>query len=128
MRDKFKKLTSVAIAGTMAFATVALSACGDKNYKGTKLDGFDATATVTDNGGFAVKKGDYVYFINGQEDYTAENKYGEVTKGALMRIKSSDLTSGQYDKAQTVVPMLFSAQNFDAGIYVYGVWKARRGD
>ena len=120
MRDKFKKLTSVAIAGTMAFATVALSACGDKNYKGTKLDGFDATATVTDNGGFAVKKGDYVYFINGQEDYTAENKYGEVTKGALMRIKSSDLTSGQYDKAQTVVPMLFSAQNFDAGIYVYG--------
>ena len=120
MRDKFKKLTSVAIAGTMAFATVALSACGDKNYKGTKLDGFDAAATVTDNGGFAVKKGDYVYFINGQEDYTAENKYGEVTKGALMRIKSSYLTSGQYDKAQTVVPMLFSAQNFDAGIYVYG--------
>ena len=119
MRDKFKKLTSVAIAGTMAFATVALSAC-DKNYKGTKLDGFDAAATVTDNGGFAVKKGDYVYFINGQEDYTAENKYGEVTKGALMRIKSSDLTSGNFDKAQTVVPMLFSAQNFGAGIYLYG--------
>ncbi len=120
MRDKFKKLTSVAIAGTMAFATVALSACGDKNYKGTALDGFDAAATVTDNGGFAVKKGDYVYFINGQEDYTAENKYGEVTKGALMRIKSSDLTSGQFGNAQTVVPMLFSAQNFDAGIYIYG--------
>ncbi|MBR2341121.1 MAG: hypothetical protein IKA72_01760 [Clostridia bacterium] len=120
MRDKFKKLTSVAIAGTMAFATVALSACGDKNYKGTKLDGFDAAATVTSNGGFAVKKGDYVYFVNGQEDYKAENKYGEVTKGALMRIKSSDLTSGNYDKAQTVVPMLFSAQNFDAGIYLYG--------
>ena len=119
MRDKFKKLTSVAIAGTMAFATVALSAC-DKNYKGTKLDGFDAAATVTSNGGFAVKKGDYVYFINGQEDYKAENKYGEVTKGALMRIKSSDLTSGNFDKAQTVVPMLFSAQNFDAGIYLYG--------
>ncbi len=118
MRDKFKKLTSVAIAGTMAFATVALSAC-DKNYEGTKLDGFDAAAEVTDNGGFAVKKGDYIYFINGQEDYKAENKYGEVTKGALMRIKSSDLTSGNFTSAQTVVPMLFSAQNFDAGIYLY---------
>ncbi len=120
MRDKFKKLTSVAIAGTMAFATVALSACGDNNYEGTKLDGFDATAEVTDNGGFAVKKGDYVYFINGQESYTATNKYGEVTKGALMRIKSSDLTGGNYDKAQVVVPMLFSAQDFNAGIYLYG--------
>ena len=119
MQDKLKKLTSVAIAGTMAFATVALTAC-DKNYKGTKLDGFDAQAEVTDNGGFAVKKGDYVYFINGHEDYTAENKYNEVTKGALMRIKSSDLTSGNYDKAQTVVPMLFAAQNFSAGIYLYG--------
>lgn len=120
MRDKFKKLTSVAIAGTMAFATVALSAC-DKNYKGTKLDLPDgyASAEVTDNGGFAVKKGDYIYFINGQEDYTAENKYGEVTKGALMRIKASDLTSGNYEEAQTVVPMLFSAQNFNAGIYLY---------
>ena len=119
MQDKLKKLTSVAIAGTMAFATVALTAC-DKNYKGTKLDGFDVTAEVTDNGGFAVKKGDYVYFINGHEDYTAENKYNDVTKGALMRIKSSDLTSGNFGAAQTVVPMLFAAQNFSAGIYLYG--------
>lgn len=119
MQDKFKKLTSVAIAGTMAFATVALTAC-DKNYKGTALDGFVKEAEVTSNGGFAVKKGDYVYFINGHEDYTAENKYGEVTKGALMRIKSSDLTSGNFGAAQTVVPMLFAAQNFSSGIYLYG--------
>ncbi len=120
MRDKFKKLIGVALAGTMMLG--ALAGCSEKNYEGDKLDGFDAAAKVKagTNGGFAVQKGDWIYFINGHEDYTAENEYGEVVKGALLRIKESDLKAKKYDQTDVVVPMLFVAQNFDAGIYIYG--------
>ena len=118
MRDKFKKLIGIAMAGTMTFG--ALAGCSEKNYEGEKLDGYVSEAEVSSNGGFAVQKGDYVYFINGHEDYTASNEYGDVVKGALLRIKASDLAVGEYDKTDVVVPMLFVAQNFDAGIYIYG--------
>ena len=33
---------------------------------------------------FAVEKGGFIYFINGAEDYKADNTYGNVVKGALM--------------------------------------------
>ncbi|MBE5753208.1 MAG: hypothetical protein E7343_03975 [Clostridiales bacterium] len=120
MRDKFKKLIGVALAGTMMLG--ALAGCSEENYQGDKLDGFDATAEVKQgtNGGFAVQKGDWIYFINGHEDYTAENVYGEVVKGSLLRIKEADLKAKNYSKTDVVVPMLFVAQNFDAGIYIYG--------
>lgn len=120
MRDKIKRIIGFAMASAMTLTTVALAGCSEKNYEGKKLEGFDASAEVTSNGGFVAQKGDYVYFINGHEDYTATNEYGEVTKGALLRIKESDLKAKSYDKTDVVVPMLFVAQNFDAGIYLYG--------
>ena len=51
MRDKFKKLIGVALAGTMMLG--AFAGCSEKNYEGSKLDGFDATAEVKQgtNGG-----------------------------------------------------------------------------
>ena len=121
MRKNIKKLIGIALASTMALATLA--GCSGKNYTGNKLDGFDEAnvkAEAISNGGFVAKKGDYVYFINGQESNTADNTYGKVTKGALLRIKASDLAEGNYDKTDVVVPMLFVSQNFDAGIYLYG--------
>ena len=100
-------------------SAIALAGC-NATYTGDKLDGYVSAASVSSNGGFAVEKGDFVYFINGLEDYTEPNVYGDVVKGALMRIKKTDLNAGNYDKVKTVVPMLFAAQNFDAGIYIYG--------
>ena len=100
-------------------SAIALAGCNGV-YTGDKLDGYVSEASVDSNGGFAVEKGDFVYFINGVEDYTEPNVYGDVVKGALMRIKKTDLGAGNYDKVKTVVPMLFAAQNFDAGIYIYG--------
>ena len=118
MRKNIKKLIGIALASTMALATLA--GCNGKYYSGNKLEGVNAEDAVISNGGFVAKKGDYVYFINGQESNTADNTYGEVTKGALLRIKASDLTAGNYSETQVVVPSLFVAQNFDAGIYLYG--------
>ena len=100
-------------------SAIALTGCNGV-YRGDKLDGYVTEASVASNGGFAVEKGEFVYFINGMEDYTEPNVYGDVVKGALMRIKKSDLNAGNYENVKTVVPMLFAAQNFDAGIYIYG--------
>ncbi len=121
MRNKSKKILSLLAALTMLGSTVALSACGGDYYKADPLSGYaSSTEDAISNGGFAVQKGDYVYFINGKEENTAENKYGEVVKGALMRIKTADLSAGNYATAETVVPMLFVAKNFNAGIYIFG--------
>lgn len=117
MNDKMKKMLGVAMAAVCVSS--ALVGCNGA-YTGEKLDGYVSQAEVQSNGGFAVQKGDFVYFINGMEDYAEPNVYGDVVKGSLMRIKKSDLDAGNYDKVKTVVPMLFAAQNFNAGIYVYG--------
>lgn len=115
MKNTGKKIFSIVAATTLAVAT--LVACsGKQSYKGDALTaGYDSEAKVSSQGGFVVEKGDYAYFINGVEEYTAGNKYGDVKKGALMRIKTD--MSGE---AETVVPSLFAAQNFEAGIYIYG--------
>ena len=119
MNNKWKRTLGVVLATVSFGSTIALSGCNNV-YTGDKLDGYVSEAEVVSNGGFAVQKGDFVYFINGMEDYTEPNVYGDVVKGALMRIKKSDLDAGNYENVKTVVPMLFAAQNFDAGIYIYG--------
>ena len=118
MRNKTKKLLSFVAAATMLTSTLAATACGG-SYNGTKLDGYVSEATVASNGGFAVEKGEYVYFINGAEEYTADNTYGDVVKGALMRIKKADLATNPA-AAEVVVPTLVGSQNFNAGLYIYG--------
>ena len=121
MRNKGKKLLGL-VAAIATLASVSLTGCGSvTSYKGEELTaGYDSAAAVESNGGFAVKKGDFVYFINGSQDYTANNTYGDVVKGALMRISVSDMESGAYDKAQIVVPSLFTTSNYNSGVYIYG--------
>ncbi len=121
MRNKSKKVLSLLAAITLLGSTVVMSSCGGDYYKAEPLSGYTSTEdAAVSNGGFAVQKGDYVYFINGKEENTAKNEYGEVTKGALMRIKAADLNAGNYATAETVVPMLFVAQYLNAGIYIFG--------
>ena len=119
MNNKWKRTLGVVMATVSLSSAIALSGCNGA-YTGDKLDGYVSEASVVSNGGFAVQKGDFVYFINGMEDYKEPNVYGDVVKGSLMRIKKSDLDAGNYENVKTVVPMLFAAQNFDAGIYIYG--------
>lgn len=120
MRDKSKKLLSVAAAAVLG-STFFFAGCGASAYQGDNLgNSYVSDAPVSSNGGFAVQKGDFVYFINGYESYTADNTYGDVVKGALMRISVSDLNDKKYDQAKTVVPSLFVAQDYTSGIYIYG--------
>ena len=114
---KTKKILSLVAAATLLVG--AFAGCKNNEYKGDAITGYQGGA-VASNGGFAVEQGDFVYFINGAEEYTASNEYGEVVKGSLMRIAKTDLASGDYTKVKTIVPSLFVAQNYDAGIYIYG--------
>ncbi len=121
MGNKMKKFISLAAAATIAGSVLAISACSQKPYSlDEPLSMPSATAEVASNGGFAVEKGGYVYFINGQELSGANNTYGEVQKGSLMRISTENLKAGKYAEADVVVPLLFVSGNVDAGIYIYG--------
>ena len=103
-----KKIVLLLLA--LALALGVLAGCGGL-YKQTPLDGYTSSNNAAEsNGGFVVKKDNWYYFINGAEDYTAENKYGDVEKGALMRISESDLSSGNYAEADVVVPLLMVSQ------------------
>lgn len=112
-----KKLIPLLLAAALCFGVLA--GCGAQ-YKRSPLEGGVPEGEVSSNGGFVVEKGDYVYFINGAEDYSADNTFGDVVKGSLMRIKSADLAAGDMSAVQTVVPALVVSQDYTSGFYIYG--------
>ena len=121
MGNKAKKFISLVAAATMASSVFALAACNAKpNSLKNPLDYTSSESAAVSNGGFAVEKGEFVYFINGQALSSASNEYGAATKGALLRISKADLAAGNYDKTETVVPLLFVSSNTDSGIYIFG--------
>ena len=119
MRNTGKKLLSIVAAATLLTSAFAMTGCNEGFHKQDALAGYVSNAAVASNGGFAVEKGDYVYFINGVEESTASNTFGEVAKGALMRIKKADLAANK-NTAETVVKELFVAPDYSAGIFIYG--------
>lgn len=121
MKDIGKKILGALALAACCTSVLAFAGCKEEMYTGKPLDGYVSTTDDAEsNGGFAVKKGDYVYFINGSQDWSASNNYGSVVKGALMRIHEDDLAAGDYSKTDMVVPMLFSQSNTDSGIFIYG--------
>ena len=112
MRNIFKKAITIFAAGVMAVSAATLAACGN-NF--TPPNG-NADGAVNSNGGFVVEVGDYYYFINGIESYTADNTYGAPVKGSLMRVSKSGL---EKNEAEIVIPSLMTAGDYTSGIYVY---------
>lgn len=119
MRKRFTKIICFSAAVFAAFGMTVASACS--NYKVTALKGNIFTdAEAVSNGGFAVEKGDYIYFINGNETYTADNEFGSVVKGAVMRISKDNLSARNYAETDTVVPQIAYSGNHNAGLFIYG--------
>ncbi|MDE6000748.1 MAG: hypothetical protein K2G96_00265, partial [Clostridia bacterium] len=121
MRKFLTKIICFVAAVIAAVGLIVVSACSDV-YKAKPLSGeniFTDDKAVS-NGGFVVEKGDYIYFINGRESNTADNTFGSVVKGAIMRISKSDLAARNYSSVDTVVPLVVYSGNTNAGIYIYG--------
>ncbi len=116
MRKGLKQFLTAATAAVLAASACSLAACGGSDFvpPDTVPEG-----EVVSNGGFAVQKGDYIYFINGAEAYTADNTYGTPVRGALMRVKKGDVEAKK-NTAETVIPSLMVAGDYGAGIYIYG--------
>lgn len=119
MLKKGKKVLLLVLA--LALSLALLAGCSG-GWTGAQVE-YDASTHSGDavsNGGFVVQKGDWIYFINGVQTSSADNTYGEVVKGSLMRITSTALDEGNYDSAEIVVPELFVASDYTAGVYIYG--------
>lgn len=110
MKNKLlKTVSALALACLLAFG---VSACGEGNWKGNVA--LTTPGNVASNGGFVIDTENYVYFINGEVEYTADNKLGSPVKGALMVAAKSDLSS-----PKTVVPKIIASGDYNAGIYLY---------
>ncbi len=121
MRDNRKKIVSLTVASVCLASAFAFTACGEKAWSlDETLSYTPSTEAAVSNGGFAVEKGGYVYYINGSAAYDGDNTFGKVEKGALKRISTENLKTGNYTETETVVPLLFAAQNYDSGIYIFG--------
>lgn len=101
---------------TIIMATFAFAGCGESVTPLQNVGG----AVVSGNGSFAVEKGEYVYFINGQEAVTVENEFGKVEKASLVRVKTSELANPKTAKIETVIPKLMISASYKTGVFVYG--------
>lgn len=110
-----KKLFAVFCAAILA---LSLAACS-KDTKATVTTKDDTIETVSSNGGFLVETGDYVYFLNGEVS-AAKYKTGEITKGALVRVRKADIAAGNTADCDIIVSKLVVSDDKDAGIYLYG--------
>lgn len=110
-----KKVLTLLIVCVLCAATL-FAGCQSTGYSNGLSD---FGGEVSSNGGSAVVKGDYVYFVNGVASYTDSNEYGSVGTGSLVRIKKSDLASPK-GKAKTVIPSLFVAGDKTAGFWIFG--------
>lgn len=99
---------------------LGLVACGETTITEDKA-GTDSTL----HGGFVAETKDYVYFINGVESYSTDYTTGNVTKGALLRVKKADFANRNADDKyatayETVVSKLLVSGDVDAGFYIFG--------
>ena len=118
MRKFLKKIICVCAAATMGASLFSAVACNGV-YKTAALKG-DVSGAVLSNGGFAVEKGNYIYYINGKQTNSADNTFGNAETGAIMRISKTDLNARNYENAERVVPEIAHSGNNNGGLFVYG--------
>jgi len=107
--------------------TFVFAGCGAKGLK----DNPSTDATITGNGGFAVRKGEYLYYVNGfvddyateLDDYKKDNVEGKVVYGAIYRTKltNNDVKKddkGFLEKSECVVSKVVGYDN--GGFYIVG--------
>lgn len=110
-----KKILSIIIA----VMTAALVLVGCSDGKTDPLDNVGGQV-VSGNGTFLVEKGDYLYFVNGEDSTSSTNDFGTPVKSSLVRVKKTDLDNPSAAKVETVVPKIMLTGSFSTGVYFYG--------
>ena len=112
MKKILLTLLTVVLAVSAAFAV----GCGS-GASFTKPTMTDHGKLVSD-GGFLAETEKYIYVINGVGVSTADNAFGAPVKGSLVAVDKSTL--GGTVKAEVVVPKLFVASDYTAGVKISG--------
>ena len=121
MSKRFTKIICITTAAISVVTSTFLAGCGNFYGNGSlSTEGVFTEADAESNGGFAVTKGDYLYFINGIEGNTAVNDYGKPVKGTICRISKDNLEKRNYASVDVVVPQIAYSSNYNAGMFIYG--------
>ena len=110
MKKVLFKILSCALVLCMLLS--GLAACSNASWSGTTMKSWGA---VKSNGGFIAETENYIYYINGLATSTDDNTFGAPVKGALMAAERTNLS-----KTEVVVPKLFAATDYEAGVYIDG--------
>lgn len=116
-----KKLFVSIIALVALVAIFATLFTGCNSFKWNSVGGGEPNADVESNGGYFVKQGKYVYFINGYD--TAEiidNTFGTPVKNSIVRAEIG--ADGKYTNFVVVVPKQVYNQNANGGFAIFGEW------
>lgn len=119
MKKRVTKIICAAVAAVVATGVAAAAGCSQYN-SGVSVDYTPSEVKAQSNGGFAVEKDGYIYFINGIESNSAKNDYGTPLKGAIMRVSVDNLNERNYSCVETLVPQIAYSSNYQTGIFVYG--------
>ena len=113
-----KKVLFKVLCGLLAVTILlSLSACGKKDkWSGTNMTN---PGNVVSVGGFVAETENYLYYINGIGSSTESNTFGAPIKGSLMAVAKADLGKSEIP-TEIVVPKLFVANDYSAGVYIYG--------
>jgi len=91
-----KKFITFTLCLLLCISALGLTACG-----GNKKEKVDVSIDSNGNGGMAVTRGDYVYFVNGYtsyETFTKKNLDKNFTIGGLYRAKLNENNEFDYDE------------------------------
>ena len=109
-----KKLLALVIS--LITVVLMLTACSPKTDALENVGG----KVLSGNGTYLVEKGDYLYFVNGQDSTTVDNKFGTPVKSSLVRVKKTDLAKPSEANVETVVPKVMMTGSYSTGVYFFG--------
>ena len=114
-----KKVLFKVLCGLLAVTILlSLPACSKKDkWKGTSMTDWKEVVSI---GGFVAETQNYLYYINGIGTSTESNTFGAPVKGSLMAVAKADLGKSESEiKTEIVVPKLFVANDYNAGVYIF---------
>ena len=121
------------VAALLLVAIFVFAGCATEDYTAVPLEG-DTSGQVYSNGGLAVIKGDYLYYVNGCPSSNGlDNTYGKVEIGSVVRIPLFNMNQAMIssnpvdiveDNAEILIPKIVYSENvtqkFLNGIHIFG--------
>lgn len=117
---KKKLISLIAVLALAAICATCLAACNP--YKSASIGGGDPKEAAESNGGYAVKQGRYLYYINGHAEDGADSNWGKATMQNILRVELDENGDVKNETTKVVVPKIVLDASTDSGIAIFGEW------